>query len=132
MRRPRPAFILRSNTYVLSYRCLGAPFSKSQLLDYLLKGMGFIDRTPVIYYLVCQQRSFENSSTFHVVLVYPRKKVISIPNHYNYLGVQPLIQVMPNNAAALEYVYNGDPQPLTNMTLTTPNLAPGARDYYNR
>lgn len=121
-------FTLKSTTYFLTYRGRLNPSKKGSKLksksDFItkqaLKNFLF-DQCKINLkakpekYLICEQMYDSGEPHFHVILVYPKRKVISNQYVFDYLGIHPNIQTMRNMKAALNYVYKEDPNPLTNM-----------------
>ena len=125
------AFRLQSKTYFLTYKgCSdkGEKLSKKTLSNYLLN-QNKNDRTVrPEKYLICEETYESSQSHFHVILVYATRKQINSPDHFDYLGIHPNIQVMRNMKAALQYVYKEDAQPQTNMDIIQQKRAARAKD----
>lgn len=127
----KTAFRLSSTTYFLTYGGRsedGRAIRKAELADYLVHGNSHDCRLKPVKYLVCRQTYDSGQPHFHVILVYPRRKQVSLSHHYDYLGIHPNIQTMRNMKAALQYVYKEDPCPVTNMDIVQQRRVARARD----
>ena len=124
-------FYLSSKTYFLTYKGISdhhQKITKFDLANYLTKHNPNDRRINPEKYLVCEETYESGEPHFHVILVYSARKQIKSPDHYDYLGVHPNIQVMRNMKAALDYVYKQDLQPLTNMDLVQEKRVARAKD----
>ena len=118
-------FLLQGKTYFLTYTGIsvsGQKITKFDLANYLTKHNPNDRRINPEKYLVCEETYESGEPHFHVILVYSARKQIKSPDHYDYLGVHPNIQVMRNMKAALDYVYKQDLKPVTNMDLVQEKL----------
>ena len=125
------AFRLQSTTYFLTYKGIsdsGKKITKNQLANYLLRQNSNDRKIFPQKYLICQQMYDSGEPHFHAILVYPRRKEITKPTHYDYLDIHPNIQTMRNMKAALDYVYKEDPHPVTNMDLVQQKRVARAKD----
>ena len=115
------AFRLVSKTYFLTYKGILTEkqvfITKENLLKFLLKTNSKDRSVRPEKYLISQQTYESGEPHFHVILVYSKRKQISSPDYYDYLGIHPNIQTMRNMKAALQYMYKEDPSPLTNMDI---------------
>lgn len=113
-------FRLSSKTYFITYKGssdTGQKITKKSLSDFLLHTNPFDRKLRPEKYLVCEQMYDSGEPHFHVILIYPHRKEIISPDHYDFLGIHPNIQTMRNMRAALQYVHKQDPHPLTNMDI---------------
>lgn len=111
-------FRLQSKIYFLTYKGIsdsGHKLTKQTLANFLLKQNPNEVKVRSEKYLICQQMYDSGQPHFHCILIYQKRKQIVSPDHYDYLGIHPNIQIMRNMKAALEYVYKEDLHPLTNM-----------------
>lgn len=125
------SFRLSSKCYFLTYKGnteFGKKIAKNQLADFLLKNNPNIHKLAPEKYLVCEQMYDSGQPHFHAILVYPRRKQITSPDAYDYMGIHPNIQTMRNMKAALEYVYKQDPHPVTNMNIVQQRMVARAKD----
>ena len=102
--------------------------TKKNLKNFLIKQNQNDRKVYPEKYLICEEKYADGTSHFHVILVYPKRKIITNPNHYDYLGIHPNIQHMRNLKAALEYVTKEDTDPLTNMDLIQQKRVARAKD----
>ena len=124
-------FYLSSKTYFLTYKGISdhhQKITKFDLANYLTKHNPNDRRINPEKYLVCEETYESGEPHFHVILVYSARKQIKSPDHYDYLGVHPNIQVMRNMKAALDYVYKQDLKPVTNMDLVQEKRVARAKD----
>ena len=115
------AFRLIASTYFLTYKGIsdsGQKLTKETLANYLIKQNQNDRKLCPEKYLVCEQMYDSGQPHFHAILVYPRRKQITTPDFFDFLGIHPNIQTMRNMKAALDYLHKQDPQPLTNMDIT--------------
>ena len=113
-------FKLNAKTYFLTYKGMsdsGQILTKSLLQKYLMQQNPHDKLTRPQKYLICQQTYDSGQAHFHVILVYPKRKIIHRQDWFDYLGIHPNIQVMRNMKAALEYIHKEDPTPLANVDL---------------
>jgi hypothetical protein len=125
------AFHLSSTTYFLTYKGIsdtGQKITKNTLSDYLLKTNPNDIKLRPEKYLICEQMYDSGQPHFHVILIYPKRKVIQSQDYYDFLGIHPNIQTMRNMKAALQYVYKQDPHPLTNMDIVAQKRVARAKD----
>jgi hypothetical protein len=124
-------FRLSSSVFFLTYKGIsdsGDQLTKYLLAEHLKNGvLGDLTVRPEKY-SVSRQTYESGQPHFHVILVYSKRKQISEPNHYDFMGVHPNIQTMRNMKAALVYVGKEDKQPLTNMDLPRQILVARAKD----
>ena len=119
-KKPSTAFRLSSTIYFLTYRGTadsGQKITKESLAIYLLKQNPHDIKVRPVKYLICEQTYHSGESHFHVILAYEKRKQITTPHFYDYLGVHPNIQTMRNMKAALQYVHKEDTEPVTNMDI---------------
>lgn len=124
-------FRLQSTTYFLTYKGIsenGEKLTKNDLACYLLDHNPFDRKIKPYKYLVCEQMYDSGQPHFHVILVYEKRRQVLKPQHYDFLGVHPNIQIMRNMKAALQYVYKEDPHPLTNMDILQQRRVARAKD----
>lgn len=127
----KTAFRLRSTTFFLTYKGIsdsGQKITKSQLADYLLNHNPNDRTSKPEKYLICQEMYDSGQPHFHAILIYERRKEITTPDFYDYLGIHPNIQTMRNMKAALQYVYKQDPDPCTNMDVVQEKRVARAKD----
>ena len=127
----KTAFSLKSKTYFLTYKGIsdnGEKVTKTALAKYLLNQNKNDIKVKPEKYLICQQMYDSGQPHFHAILIYPRRKVVTTQDYYDYLGIHPNIQTMRNLKAALEYVHKQDPTPLTNMDLIQQKIVARAKD----
>ena len=113
-------FFLQGNTFFLTYKGIsdsGEKLDKKYLANYLLTQNPNNLKLVPIKYLVCEQTYDDGTPHFHAILIYEKRKKITLQSYYDYLGVHPNIQVMRNMKAALDYVTKEDPAPFTNMDI---------------
>lgn len=134
------SFKLQSTTFFLTYKGqtdFGQKITKKLLADFLINGTPRDRSLKPSKYLICQQTYESGLPHFHVILVYPHRKVIADPRYFDYHGsrdplgihpVHPNVQPMRNMKAALSYVYKQDPQPLTNMDIIAQERVARAKD----
>lgn len=114
------AFLLHSKVIFLTFKGIlenDEKIDKISLLNYLLKQNQNDRSLRPEKYLICEETYDSGEPHFHVILDYPKRKQITSPNYYDYLGIHPNIQPMRNMKAALQYCYKEDPSPLTNMDI---------------
>lgn len=112
------AFRIDAKVFFLTYKELadsGEKLTKPMLLKYLMYQNPHDIAVKPEKYLICQQTYDSGGLHFHAILVYPKRKVIATPDHFDYLDVHPNIQTLRNMKAALDYMYKEDTSPLTNM-----------------
>lgn len=121
------AFRLQAKVYFLTYA--GGPgISKESLVSFLVHGNPGDRSVRPEKYLVCAQTYASGQPHYHAILVYPRRKVVQRPDHYDFQGVHPHIQTMRNMKAALAYVVKQDAAPLSNMDLAQQDRVARAKD----
>ena len=130
--KPSPKdFRLNATTYFLTFKGIsenGEKITKKNLQNHLVN-QNPNDRTiKPEKYLICQEKYESGQPHFHVILVYSKRKNITSPDYYDYLGIHPNIQIMKNMKAALQYVYKEDSSPLTNMDILQQKRAARAKD----
>ena len=130
--KPLPTtFRLQSKVYFLTYKGInenGQKLTKEFLANFLLKENPNDIKVRPEKYLICEQMYDSGEPHFHAILIYPKRKQITNPNYYDYLGIHPNIQIMRNMKAALDYVYKEDPHPYTNMDIKRQKIVARARD----
>ena len=127
----KTAFKLQSKCFFLTYKGItdsGQKITKENLADFLIKNNPYDLKVKPQKYLICQQMYDSGQPHFHVILIYPRRKVVERSNYYDFLGIHPNIQTMRNMKAALNYVYKQDPHPYTNMDVVKQRRAARAKD----
>ena len=127
----KKAFRLFSKTYFLTFKSVsnsGEKLTKKTLSNYLLKNNQNDLKIRPEKYLICEQKYDSGEPHFHVILVYPRRKAVTSPDYYDFLGIHPNIQTMRNMKAALDYVYKEDSNPLTNMNILNQRRIARAKD----
>jgi hypothetical protein len=125
------AFRLSSTTYFLTYKGTsdtGQKITKNTLSDYLLQGNPNDIKLRPEKYLICEQMYDSGQPHFHAILIYSKRKEVTLPHYYDFLGIHPNIQPMRNMKAALQYVYKQDPHPLTNMDIVQQKRVARAKD----
>ena len=130
--KPLPnSFRLQATTYFLTYKGIsdsGQKITKESLANFLLnKNPNDVKLVPVKY-LVCEQMYDDGTPHYHAILIYPRRKEVTNPNHYDYFGIHPNVQSMRNMKAALNYVYKQDSHPVTNMDVVQQRRKARAKD----
>ena len=115
-------FRIQGKVIFLTFSGAAKTFTKFQLLNYLLNQNQNEKLNKPEKYMICEQKYATGLPHFHVILSYQKQKDIKGSNFYDYLGIHPNIQSMRNLPAALAYMHKEDPQPLTNMNLTTQKL----------
>jgi hypothetical protein len=124
-------FFLSANTYFLTYKGISdinEKISKEALAKYLMNQNSNERTLKPEKYLICEQMYGSGEPHFHVILVYPKRKAITSPKYYDYLGIHPNIQKMRNMKAALAYVYKDDLNPYTNMDIIHQTRMARAKD----
>ena len=124
-------FRLSSKVYFLTYKGIsdsGQKITKQTLVNYLLFQNSNDVKLYPEKYLVCEETYENGTPHFHVILMYPKRKDITIQSYYDYLGIHPNIQVMRNMKAALDYVYKEDLNPITNMDIVQEKRIARAKD----
>ena len=124
------SILIQAKVFFLTYKGIsdsGVALSKQSLAKFLLQ-QNPNDKVKPEKYLICQQMYDSGLPHFHAILIYPKRKHISNPNHYDFLNVHPNIQAMRNMKAALDYVYKEDPTPLTNMNVIQEKRIARAKD----
>ena len=127
----RKDFLLSSKCYFLTYKGIsdsGEKITKKALLNFLMKQNENDRKLYPEKYLICEEMYDSGKPHFHAILVYPKRKQIINPDHFDFLGIHPNIQTMRNMKAALEYVYKEDPNPLTNMDIVQQRCKARAKD----
>lgn len=122
---------LVATTFFLTYKGRsesGIAIDKQMLAGYLLKLNTHDRRVVPTKYMVSEQMYDSGQPHFHVILVYPKRKQITDPTHYDFRGIHPNIQCMRNMKAALTYLQKQDPHPLTNMDIIAQRRAARAKD----
>ena len=125
------SFRVSSTTFFLTYKGIAEndrKITKNQLKNYLLSQNRKGAKVKPEKYLICQQTYDSGEPHFHVILVYPCRKEITVPDYFDYLNIHPNIQPMRNMKAALDYVYKEDPAPLTNMDIPKQKMIARAKD----
>lgn len=125
------AFRLCSNTYFLTYKGIsdsGEKLTKQTLANYLLNNNPHDIKVKPTKYLICEQMYDSGEPHLHAILIYQKRKQITTPNHYDYLGIHPNVQTMRNMKAALAYMYKQDPTPTTNMDMLQERRVARAKD----
>lgn len=128
---PLSAILLKSKTFFLTYKGTsdtGQKITKDTLVEFLLKNNPLDCKVRPEKYLICQQMYDSGQPHFHAILVYPKRREITRPDHFDFLGIHPNIQTMRNMKAALQYVVKQDPHPLTNMDLAQQRRVARAKD----
>ena len=111
-------FRLSNKIYFLTYKGIsdsGQRLTKEILGNYLLHQNPNDRKLRPEKYLICQQMYDSGEPHLHAILIYPKRKEITSPYYYDYLGIHPNIQTMRNMKAALNYIYKQDPDPSTNL-----------------
>lgn len=124
------AFRLSSKVYFLTYKGvtdIKQVIIKKNLANYLFKQNPLDKKLRPLKYLVCEQMYESGKPHFHVILIYPKRKEITLQTHYDFMGIHPNIQIMRNMKAALEYVYKQDPKPYTNMDIIQEQITAKAK-----
>lgn len=120
-----------STTFFLTFsgfsKFLNRNITKQQLRDFLLNDLSSRKINP-IKHLICEQMYDTGEPHFHAILIYPKRKQILDPHHYDFHDIHPNIQTMRNMKAALQYVYKQDPNPLTNMDIEQQRRISRAKD----
>ena len=112
---------LQGRVFFITFRGIsdsGEQLTKDLLAEHLKNGVPNDRTCRPKKYLVCRQTYESGEPHFHAILVYQRRKEITVPAHYDFMGVHPNIQTMRNMRAALDYVGKEDQSPLTNMDVT--------------
>ena len=125
------AFRLSSKIYFLTYKGISdsdEKITKQTLVNYLLYQNLNDRKLKPQKYLICQQMYDSSQPHFHVILIYSRRKDITIQSYYDFLGIHPNIQNMRNMKAALQYMYKEDPNPVTNMDIVQEKRKARAKD----
>lgn len=125
------ALRLSSKTYFLTYKGIsdsGQKITKNMLAQFLINLNPKDVKLKPEKYLICQQMYDSGQPHFHAILIYSKRKQVTNPEHYDYLGIHPNIQTMRNMKAALQYVYKEDPNPLTNMNIVQQRRVARAKD----
>ena len=124
-------FTLKAKVFFLTFKGIsdsGEELTKDLLAEHLKNGvLGDLTLRPEKY-LVCRQTYESGQPHFHAILVYSRRKTISNPAHYDFMGIHPNIQTMRNMRAALEYVNKEDQSPLTNMDVPRQKVVARAKE----
>lgn len=124
-------FRMKGTIFFLTYKgCSesGVRINKQMLAWHLLENNRH-DRSAVpTKYMIVEQMYDDGEPHFHVILVYPKRKPINNPAHYDFKGIHPNIQQMRNMKAALMYLQKQDPRPLTNMDIIAQKRAARAKD----
>lgn len=124
-------FFLKSSVFFLTYKGVsdsGEQLTSSSLAEYLSQGIPHDMTLRPEKYFVCRQTYESGQPHFHAILVYPRRKQITRPDYYDYLGVHPNIQTMRNMRAALAYVQKEDEHPVTNMDVPKQRMVARAKE----
>ena len=91
-------FRLQAKTFFLTYSGIsektGQKITKENLTEFFLKNNPLDRKVRPEKYLVCQQMYDSGQPHFHVILGYPRRKVILHQAHFDFLGIHPNIQSM--------------------------------------
>lgn len=130
--KPLPtAFRLSTKTYFLTYKGISdnsQKITKQSLASFLISDNPNDRKLYPEKYLICQQMYDSGEPHLHAILIYSKRKQITHPNHYDYLGIHPNIQAMRNMKAALQYIYKQDPHPYTNMDIIKQRQIARAKD----
>ena len=124
-------FSLRSKCIFLTYKGITEnqeKITKENLANFLLNQNPNQRTNKPEKYLVCQQTYEDGTPHFHVILNYSKRKDITSPDFYDYLGIHPNIQTMRNMKAALDYVHKEDSNPHTNMDIAQEKRVARAKD----
>ena len=117
--------------YFLTYKGIttsGEKITKIELAQYLTKPCLKDEKILPQKYLISEEKYEDGRPHFHAILIYPRRKQIIDPGHYDYLGLHPNIQPLRNMKAALEYMYKEDLDPVTNMDVVQEKRIVRAKD----